>query len=44
MNFIAEILDLSDEDEEIIPIEEKYILYNWYRDIVFFLHHYRPPT
>ena len=44
MNFIAEILELSDEDEGLILIEEKYILSDWYRDIVFVLHHHRAPT
>ena len=44
MNFIVEISQLSDEGEDFIPIEEKYILSNWYRDIVFALHHHRAPT
>ena len=44
MNLIAEILELSDEDEELIPIEEKYILSDWYKDIVFVLHHHKDPV
>ena len=44
MNLIAEISELSDEDEELIPIEEKYIPSKWYKDIVFILHHHRAPS
>ena len=41
MNLIAEISGLLDEDEEMIPIAEKYILFDWYKDVVFVLHHHR---
>ena len=40
MNFIAEISELLEEDKELIPIEEKLILSEWYRYIIFFLHHH----
>ena len=41
MNLIAKISKLSDEDEELIPTKDKYILSNWCKDIVFVLHHHR---
>ena len=41
MNLIAEISEISDEEEELIPIEEKHIILEWYKDIVFVLHHHR---
>ena len=44
MNLIAEISELSEEDEELIPIEENFILSEWYKDIIFVLHHHRAPS
>ena len=44
MNLIPEISEISNEEEELVPIEEKYITSDWYKDIIFVLHHHKAPA
>ena len=44
MNLIAEISEILDEEEELIPIKEKYIISDWYKDIIFVLQNHREPA
>ena len=37
INLIAEISEILDDEEEIFPIEEKYITSDWYKEVVFIL-------
>ena len=44
INWIAEISKISDDEEELVPIEEKYITSDWYKDFFFALQHHIEPA
>ena len=44
INMNAEISEISDDEEEMVEIEEKYIISEWYKDVVFVLQHHKYPT
>lgn len=41
---IAEISEISDDEEELVPIEEKYITLDWYKEVFFVLQHNKAPA
>ena len=44
INLNAEISEISDDEEELVQIDEKYITSERYKDAVFFLQHHKAPT
>eukprot|EP00253_Pinus_taeda_P006884 PITA_06884 len=43
INLNAEISEISDDEEELVPIDEKYLVSDWYKDVVFVLQHHKAP-
>jgi len=44
INLSAEISKISDDEEELVPIDEKYLVSDWYQDVVFVLQHHKAPA
>ena len=40
----AEISEICDDEEELVPIEENYITLDWYKEVVFVLQHHKAPA
>eukprot|EP00253_Pinus_taeda_P032972 PITA_32972 len=39
-----EISEISDDEEELVPIDEKYLVSDWYKDVVFVIQHHKAPA
>jgi len=44
INLNAEILENFYDEEELVPIDEKYLVSDWYKDVVFVLQHHKAPS
>ena len=44
INMNAEISEISENEEELVQIDEKFLTSEWYKDVVFVLQHNKAPA